>query len=291
MPWYIFAFCSAILQALYLAVTKKALKSIDKNVFAVLTFFCCSIILFFLSFSKGFPQVNNYFYYFIFLIAIFQFFVAEFSFKALKCSDLSLVVPMLSFTPVFLIGTSFFILHEIPSYFGFLGIFLIFIGSYLLNFEKNQEDILSPFKNIFKNKGVFYMFVAAIMLSFQLTFIKLAVLSSDKIFSSFASYALIALFFGIKLIASKKAYKDKHYFLPQFYGYIFLSGIVLATSAIFFNVAISIQDLSYVTAIKRFSVLIGVLFGFLFFREKNFKQRLLASFIMVVGALFIVLKG
>src|SRR4030067_769485 len=53
--------------------------------------------------------------------------------KAIKISPLSLTVPFMALSPVFIIIIAFFLLGELPDKSGFLGIFLIVIGAYLLN--------------------------------------------------------------------------------------------------------------------------------------------------------------
>jgi uncharacterized membrane protein len=46
---------------------------------------------------------------------------------------------------------------------------------------------------------------------------------------------------------------------------------------------------AYVISIKRTSVIISILFGYLIFKEKGIKERLLGAVIMVIGVLFITL--
>ena len=56
--------------------------------------------------------------------------------KALHLSPLSVTVPYLAFTPVLLVFTSFFMMHETPSYQGLLGVLVVTIGGYLLAVEQ-----------------------------------------------------------------------------------------------------------------------------------------------------------
>ena len=51
---------------------------------------------------------------------------------------------MLSFTPVILTGTSYLLLNEVPSLFGFAGICIIVSGSYVLNISAEDEHFLDP---------------------------------------------------------------------------------------------------------------------------------------------------
>ena len=53
---------------------------------------------------------------------------------------------------------------------------------------------------------------------------------------------------------------------------------------------IQLTLVSYVIAIKRLSIVFGVLFGYLIFKEKNIKERLAGASIMVAGAVLILLS-
>ena len=52
-----------------------------------------------------------------------------------KIAPISTTLPLLSFTPVFLIFTSYFFLGELPNAYGIIGIFLVVLGALLLKGE------------------------------------------------------------------------------------------------------------------------------------------------------------
>ena len=60
--------------------------------------------------------------------------------KAIKISPLSLTVPFLALTPVFLIGTSYIMLKELPDFSGAIGILFVAIGAYTLNIDNLKEE-------------------------------------------------------------------------------------------------------------------------------------------------------
>ena len=74
--------------------------------------------------------------------------------KAIKVSPLSLTLPFLSLTPVFLIGTSYIILGERPDRSGFIGIVLVVIGAYLLNVHTISKGFFEPFKSNCERTGL-----------------------------------------------------------------------------------------------------------------------------------------
>src|SRR3989344_4083976 len=70
---------------------------------------------------------------------------------------------------------------------------------------------------------------------------------------------------------------------------LFLIGIVHALNAYFYNSALMMGFVSYTIAIKRIGVLFGVLWGWLFFREKNISKKFLGAIIAILGILLILL--
>ena len=63
--------------------------------------------------------------------------------RAIKLSDLSITIPLITFTPLFMLITSPLILGEFPNLFGIAGIVLIVTGSYLLNFKEKKKGYLA----------------------------------------------------------------------------------------------------------------------------------------------------
>ena len=62
--------------------------------------------------------------------------------KALKLADVSLVTPLLTFSPVFTLLISAILLGETPSVRGMLGVGLVLVGAYWLNLS--SADRLAP---------------------------------------------------------------------------------------------------------------------------------------------------
>lgn len=147
--------------------------------------------------------INYYFFKSILTTGLLNIIAVVFYYKALKSTDISLAVPMLFFTPIFLIVTSFIFLKELPSIFGISGILLIVIGSYILNMTKNIRHLSDPFKNIFETKGIFYMLIVAFIFSISSNFDKLVVQNSDPYFGSSLVNLLLGCFFlGLSLAKS-----------------------------------------------------------------------------------------
>jgi len=77
--------------------------------------------------------------------------------KAIKISPLSLTVPFLSLTPVFLIIILYVMFGECVSFWGGIGILMIALGSYTLNLKEMSKGFLEPIKAIGRGKGSIFM--------------------------------------------------------------------------------------------------------------------------------------
>jgi len=81
--------------------------------------------------------------------------------KAIKISDLSLTIPLLAFTPLFLLFISPLILGQYPTPLGIIGVILIVIGSYVLNIQRRNAGYLAPFKAMLKHRCPRFMLYTA----------------------------------------------------------------------------------------------------------------------------------
>ncbi len=68
-----------------------------------------------------------------------------------------------------------------------------------------------------------------------------------------------------------------------------VTGAFLTIEAIVINAAYLVQIVPYVSAIKRMSILITVLYGTLVFREKETLRRISGAALMVLGMVLILL--
>ncbi|MCX5719013.1 MAG: EamA/RhaT family transporter, partial [Nitrospirae bacterium] len=71
----------------------------------------------------------------------------------------------------------------------------------------------------------------------------------------------------------------------------FLPGIFYSFMVASHMIAISLANVAYVISVKRISIIIGVLFGYLFFKEKNIRERLLGATLMFSGFVIIIVAA
>ncbi len=207
--------------------------------------------------------------------------------KALRLSPLSLTLPFLSLTPLFLIIFSYLILREPVTVPGGIGILLIAMGGYILNIHTLNKGVLEPFKAILRERGSVYMIIVAFIYSFTSSLGKVAVVHSSPLFFGSTYFIIVTLFLAPLSFRFSEGRIFEH-IGRKGWVIIALSGITYAMMIVTHMFAINIANVAYMISIKRTSLLIGVLFGYLFFHERKTGQRFTGALMMFAGFVLIV---
>jgi len=208
-------------------------------------------------------------------------------YKALRLSPLSLSLPFLSFTPVFLMLFSRIIMNEPVSFLGGLGIALIALGGYGLNLSSLRTGPLGPIKAIARERGSLYMLMVAMIYSGTSALGKLAVTHSSPAF--FGAFYYLAIAVLLLLVISARMGLRR--FLSELRATArpaLLPGLFDAVHSVSHFFAVSMANVAYMVAIKRTSLLIGSVYGFVVFGERNVRERLVGSLLMFSGFVIIV---
>jgi drug/metabolite transporter (DMT)-like permease len=292
MLWFILSLVAAFFDATYFMLIKSYLKRVDFYILgagvSLFSFFFTIIA----SALNGFPVLGSLFFPYLAVTSAMEIIAMILYFKALESHEISLAMPMLSFTPLFLIFTSFFILDELPTTLGFFGIVFIVVGSYVLGLKEvkgDGEDPFLPFKELLRllrNRGTRYMLIVALFWGVETNFVKIVVLNSDPIFAA----ASFSLFIGIAFLGiSAVKGEDVRTGLSQNIGSFALAGAVISLSAVAVNQAFIMQIVPYVISIKRLNILFSVIYGAIVFHETNIGNRMMGALIMTMGSIIILL--
>ena len=233
------------------------------------------------------PFLNLKSYIFPGLILIFiSLFSALLFLKAIKQSDLSLTIPLLSLSPLFSSLFSFFFLNEKLSYFQYIGIFLIIFGTLVL-YSKNimLSEIFKSFKILITNRSARLMIIVSLIWSLTPVLDKLCLQkSSINIHGLIQSLGLVIL---LTFLLKKEKYQifslKKNWRLILITIFTGIIATVLQFYAILFNY-VPIME-----AIKRsIGQLSSVFFGKVFFKEKITKPKILGVLILSFGVYYIL---
>lgn len=287
MLWFVFSFLTAFFESLKDVFSKKSLKNIDEYIVSwSLRFFALPFLIPLLFFIE-IPSLGNQFWTAFLVGGSLNVITTILYMKAIKHSDLSITVPMITFTPLFLLLTSPLMVGEFPSFFGLIGVLLIVAGSYTLNIKQRHEGYIAPFRALLKEKGPRLMLLVAFIWSITSNFDKIGVQNSSAIFWVIATDIFIALILFPIMIYKSRANMHQ---IKTSYKLLLPIGLFSAIASIFQMIAISLTLVAYVISIKRTSAVMSVLFGHFIFKEEGVKERVLGAIIMVVGVLFIVLS-
>lgn len=202
--------------------------------------------------------------------------------KAIKTSPLSLTIPFMALSPAFIIIIAFFLLGEWPDKSGFIGIFLITAGAYLLNAKAGNLGLLGPIKAIAKERGSVLMIIVAIIYSITSTIGKIAVQHSSPIFFGFFYPLLLTI--ALSMVVGVKGTLRQVVSRPVTFLTI---GLFTAIMILSHFMAISMADVAYVISVKRTSLIFSVFYGWIIFKEVDIGERLIGSGLMLAGVVSI----
>lgn len=288
MLWFFVALISAIGQSGIEILGKKTLEKTEQlNISFSIVFFALPFttpILFFGYLPSEIPLII---WFVLAGSTISTVLVLLFLIKSIKFSPLSKSIPMFAFTPVFLLITSPLILQEIPSTLGIIGTILIVMGVYFLHFS-NNENLLFPFKQIWREKGPVFALLASFIVGIGANFDKIGIENSNPIFWVVLVNISSSLVLGsIILITNKDRLKQISFPLKP----LIIIGGLTALTQISLMYAFTLTIVPYAIAIKRSHILFSSLMGFAFFKERFAIRKLASIIIMIVGMILILLAN
>lgn len=288
MTWFTFAFLTALFVAVHDTWVKKWFSYLTAyEMFVFPLFYSLPLIIISFLFVSV-PPLDRVFYI-TFLISLPLNAVPFFMYiKAIKISPLSLTVPYLAFTPVFMIATGFLMLKEIPDTWGIAGIAAVCIGSYVLNIDLQNRSFIDPLKAVFRETGSWMMLIVSFIFSISAVLGKLAILHSSVLFFQMSFFAVLNLLIIIIFLVFGKI-RLKTFVEQPVKGMV--AGVLLYCHIFFHGYGISMTKAAYMMSVKRLSIVFGVIFGGLVFYEENFLMRFLGAMLMFSGAVVILLMA
>ncbi len=210
--------------------------------------------------------------------------------RAIRDYPLALTVPYLAFTPVLVVLTGWLILGEKVSNGGLFGILLVVAGSWLLNFEHTDKltprTLFAPLRAIVINPGSRLMLMTAGIYAITSVGGKAAMqwMPAEQ-FGAFYFAVLGTLVLVLAtLYQPRSLHVVKHGWLPLLVVAGFMSVMVVTHF-----LALAQIEAAYMIAVKRTSLLFGMLYGAVLFGERHLGRHLLAGGMMVAGVAAIAL--
>jgi uncharacterized membrane protein len=209
------------------------------------------------------------------ILAMFQFM------RALQASDMSLAVPFISFTPIFLVMTSPVLVGDVATPQDIVGILCIVAGAYVLHIQSVHQGLLAPLLAVFRQSGPRRMLSVAFIYSLTSNFDKIGVQNSSPLFwsLSIASVMTVGFLLLLRFLPQQSlAAPDRHTL-----GILLLIGLFQAMGLLVHNTALNLGPVPSVIAVKRSSILFAVMWGFVFLHERHMRERLTGALLMMIG--------
>jgi drug/metabolite transporter (DMT)-like permease len=207
--------------------------------------------------------------------------------KALERGDLSILGPINSYKSVVGIIVGIFLLSELPDVWGLLGIALIIYGSYFV--LDTTEDRFSW--ALLKRKEIQYRIWAMVLTAIEAVFIKKVILASSTVIS-FISWCWFGALFSFVLLLfyrtniSSSTVKQISFSDARLYAFLV---VCIGTMQYTTNYVFDNMEVGYALSLFQLSTIVSVIMGYKIFQEKNIRQKLLGSAIMIIGSVIIIL--
>lgn len=183
-PGISLAMLSAIIAATNAVVTKILLTKVDRYIALSAVMAVQAIILLLFLPIAQIPPLSINIILFLIITLVIDLIATSLYMDSVKHHDISQVIPILSFTPLFMLFFGALFYNENPSSFGFIGVLLVVIGSYFLHAQKKQEKIYTPFKKLLTHKGTQYMLITAVLWAITNHHTKIGVRQTSPLFLS-----------------------------------------------------------------------------------------------------------
>ena len=295
MPvWIWMALLCAVLTGTSDALVKHLLVRSDERVVGWAKLLFSLPWLFLFPMMAGWPKVSPLFWEVVAIMVPLEIVSYLCALRSVRLAPLSLTMPFQAITPMLTIVTGFLIMGERVSLQGFLGILGVTVGIYVMQIELAAEGWLEPFKAMFKNRGIRLMVAAAAIYSLTSTLSKRAVQLSSPLAFPFLYFGVDTLFLTPMAHQSARRSTGGLGLLPEVRAQLplyLISGLLTAASFLTHCIAIPFAPVAYFISIKRLSLLVSVLYGGLVFHESSFRQRVLGTSLMLVGAILIRLSA
>lgn len=213
--------------------------------------------------------------------------------RSVVASDLSLVAPLQSFTPVFMLLWAPWVLQEVPSPGGVLGVVVVVAGAYLLAAPTSGGGWMAPLHALWEDRGARLMLAVALLFSFSATADKVGVLASGPLLWGAAMHggmvAILGPFAAWKWLKLRREPRIPSSNRGSPVPWIMTAGLLNGAMMGVQMTAYTLSLAAYVIAVKRTSILFSILLGRVFFKEMTAGKRLPGAVLMLVGFLLLTL--
>ena len=285
--WLSFSFASAVLLAVR-RIYEKELTATFGNFslsFLLMVFSLPAVLILFLFFPipQNISALPWDFWWPLIVIWVILYPVQNYLlYRSLREGELSQVTPVSALLPVFNIVPSFFLLQELPSVWGAVGIVTTVLATYLL-----LTDVRAGEKQKF-NLPVLFMVCTVVCTAIGSTLDKISVEASTPVFYTFVNMLGASVVFLILTFA----YRQQHELarVKEHLWTFALLGVVMALAFVAFATAFTLGPTSYTLAIRSGGLIIAALWGLVLLKESLSPRKMWALVLFVAGTVALAIS-
>lgn len=289
MDWFSLTLLSAFSYATADTLTKRYLSHYRPGEMVLVRFGATGIVLLPLLMLQPWPALTLAFWGWMAALLPLEILAMWLYMRAIRESALSLTLPYLAFTPAFNVLTGYVLLGETVTWTGFSGISLVVCGAWLLNLDAARNgrrlDIIAPFRAIAREPGSRLMLGVAALYSLTSVLGKGALQYVPPGF--FGPFYFLLLGVMTALLFTSREVKPWQVLGRHPWAHLGV-GVFMGVMVVTHFYALPQVEVAYMIAVKRTSLLFGILYGAWLFDETGLKKNLLAGVLMVLGVFLIV---
>lgn len=249
-----------------------------------MSFFLLGLICVFLSFGVDWHGFSSLLWTNAIIASLLGVIGCNLIIKAIQMGELSVLGPVNSYKSIVGMVAGIFLLGEMPSLAGILGIILIIAGSYFVFDTQDEKFSLK----IFLRKDILCRLLALVFSAVEAVFIKKVIILSSVV-AAFILWCWFGAIFSFVILLFSGREKYTQLKKPDFRLYL---PLIACVGAMQFSTTYVFQKMNvgYALALFQLSTLITVFLGYKIFHEKDIFKKMVGTIVMIVGAIIIILN-
>lgn len=287
--WVLFAFASAFFAGVTSILAKIGVKDVDSHVATairtIIVLIFSWIMVFIIGSQSTIVNIDGKTFLFLILSGLSTGGSWLCYFKALQLGDVNKVVPIDKSSTILTMILAFIFLNEKITINMVIGMIGIAIGTYLMIQKKEKSE-----KIVKRKAWLIYALLSALFASLTSILGKVGIENVESNLGTAIRTIVVLVMAWIIVFATKKQRYIKRIDKRSLI-FLILSGVATGASWLCYYKALQDGLASIVVPIDKLSILVTVLFAYIFLKEKLSKKSLLGLILIVVGTLLLLVKA
>ena len=290
--WILFAFGAALFAGATAILAKIGIKNVDSNLATAIRTIIILVFSWMMVFIVGsfneISDISSKTLIFLILSGVATGASWLCYFKALQLGDVNKVAPIDKSSTVLTMILAFIILGESISVTKVIGMIGIALGTYMMIMKKKDNKIEEGNTININSKWIFYALLSAVFASLTSILGKIGIEGIESNLGTAIRTIVVLIMAWVVVFVTKKQGDIKN-IDKKSWIFICLSGITTGLSWLCYYRALQDCEASIVVPIDKLSILVTVIFSYIFLKEKLNKKSFIGLIIMVAGTLILLI--